>query len=81
MAEIQKGFNTQVEELKIKLATLINEAKLPATTIAFILQELTMQANNLKLQVLQQENQEFEKLVAANVDKSTSKEPKNNIKE
>ena len=81
MAEIQKGFNTQVEELKVNLATLINNAKLPAVTIESILQELTIQATSMKMQVLRQEKEQYDQLVAENVDKSTSKEPKNNIKE
>lgn len=79
MVEIQKGFNTQVEELKVNLATLINNAKLPAVTIESILQELTIQANSVKMQVLRQENEQYEKLVTENADKSTPKKPKNNI--
>lgn len=81
MAEIQKGFNTQVEELKLSLANLINNAKLPAVTIESILQELTIQANSVKMQILRQEKEQYDQLVAENVDKSTSKETKNNIKE
>ena len=81
MAEIQKGFNTQVEELKANLATLINNAKLPAVTIESILQELTIQANSVKMQILRQEKEQYDQLIAENVDKSTSKKPKNNIEE
>ena len=73
MAEIQKGFNTQVEELKVNLANIINNAKLPAVTIESILQELTIQATSVKMQILRQEKEQYDQLVADNVDKTTSK--------
>jgi hypothetical protein len=59
MEEIM-GINLQIQQLREKLAGVINEAKLPPTIVQMALFEITAQVNAQAVQVIEAEKKALE---------------------
>lgn len=60
MEDKEKGFDLAVFEFRESLVKAINESTLPITVKSAVVNELSMDLNQLKNQVIQQQKKEYE---------------------
>jgi hypothetical protein len=58
--EMEKGINLQIEEYKARLVSVINEANLPISLTALVLQNLLAETTMVAQQLVAKEKQEFD---------------------
>lgn len=61
---MEKGINLQIEELKINLASTINNSNMPVAIIEMVLQGMLAEANILKQRQVSKEKQDYDNVIA-----------------